>query len=169
MEADIGTIFFSMECAQGGMRFPPHSPLPPLPPPPLLHRVAAKQHCTNFAKHKILTKLFWISRNFAKLQKQIFLQPSYSYTICCLLHKLPSAKTIFCCAAMLLWDEADICTVVFHSVIFNSVHKTLYPPQIFHHSADRALSFLLLLSRARGPRISGEIILFLPIILLQNS
>ena len=26
----------------------------------------------------------------------------------CLLHKLPSAKTIFCCTAMLLWDEADI-------------------------------------------------------------
>ena len=29
-------------------------------PPLLLHRVAAKQHCANFAKHEILTKLFEI-------------------------------------------------------------------------------------------------------------
>ena len=111
-------------------------PLPSSSSPPPLHRVAAKHHCTNVAKHKILTKLFWISwyfvkflenflkheiKYFAKLQKQTFLQPPYSSTICLQLHKLPSAKTIFCCAAMLLWDEADICTVVFHSVIFNSV------------------------------------------------
>ena len=33
---------------------------------------------------------------------------------------LPSAKTFFS-AAMLLCDEDDICTIVFHSVIFNSV------------------------------------------------
>ena len=68
MGADIGTICVSAEGAQGGMRRPPHSPLPP-PSPPLLHRVAAKQHCTNFAKHKILMKLFRISQNFAKFQE----------------------------------------------------------------------------------------------------
>ena len=56
MDANIGTICFSGEGAQGGTRRA-HSPLPPPPPPPLLlHRVAAKQHCANFAKHKILTK-----------------------------------------------------------------------------------------------------------------
>ena len=27
-------------------------------------RVVAKQHLKNFVKHEILTKLFWISRNF---------------------------------------------------------------------------------------------------------
>ena len=115
---------------------------PPSPPspPPLLHRVAVKQHRTNFAKHEIWTKLFWISQNFAKFkenlakhdfkyfakslqnyEKQNILQSPYSYTISSLLHKLPSAKTIFFCAAMLLWDEDDICTAVFHSVIYNSV------------------------------------------------
>ena len=45
-------------------------PTPPPPPPPLLHRVVAKQHCTNFAKHKILAKLFWISRNFVKFHEK---------------------------------------------------------------------------------------------------
>ena len=43
----------------------------------------------------------------------------------CLLHKIPSAKTIFCCAAMLLRDKDDICTVVFHSVIFNSMGNSV--------------------------------------------
>ena len=131
MDADIGTICFSGEGVQGG-----------LPPPLLLHRVV-KQHCTNFAKHKILTKFVWISWNlikfeenfakheinyFAKIsrnyEKQKFPQQPCSYTICGLLHKLTSAKTIFCCAAMLLWDEADIYTIVFHSVIYNSVGLT---------------------------------------------
>ena len=37
---------------------------------------------------------------------------------------LPSAKTVFS-AAMLLWDEDDISSVVFHSVIFNSVTKSM--------------------------------------------
>ena len=40
-----------------------------------------------------------------------------------LLQKLLSAKAILCCAAMLLCDEDDICTVAYHSVIFNSVSK----------------------------------------------
>ena len=31
---------------------------------------------------------------------------------------LPSAKKFFI-AAMLFWDEDDICTLIFHSVIFN--------------------------------------------------
>ena len=35
-------------------------------------RVAAKQHLKNFAKHEILTKLFRISRNFAKIKSLIF-------------------------------------------------------------------------------------------------
>ena len=39
---------------------------------------------------------------------------------------LPNAKTFFS-AAMPLCDENDICTVVFHSVIFNSVN----PPNEF--------------------------------------
>ena len=97
MEADIGTICVSAQCAHGCMRRPPHSPPPP-PPPPLLLSVAAKQHRTNFPKHEILTKLFRISRNsrnilrntklnisrkFSKITKMKFSQPPYSYIICC--------------------------------------------------------------------------------------
>ena len=32
-------------------------------------RVAAKQHFKNFSKHEIVTKLVWISRNFAKFRE----------------------------------------------------------------------------------------------------
>ena len=40
----------------------------PAAPPltPLLHRVAAKQHCQNFAKHKIVIKFFL---NFTKSEE----------------------------------------------------------------------------------------------------
>ena len=95
----------------------------------------------NYAKYEILTTFVWISQNFmkfgenfAKHEINYFAKISLNYenenfcsnptptqsAVCCT-HKLPSAKTIFCCAAMLLWDEADIYTVVFHSVIYNSV------------------------------------------------
>ena len=69
-----------------------------------------------FEFHKISWNLRKILQNMQLIVSQNFLQQP-----CCLLHKLPSAKTIFCCASMLLWDEADIYTIVFHYVIYNSV------------------------------------------------
>ena len=36
---------------------------------PLLNRVDVKQHCQNFAKHKIFTKLFWILQNWRKISR----------------------------------------------------------------------------------------------------
>ena len=136
MDAYIGTICFSGEGAQGGK-----CPVPPLllllysyigllqnSIVQILRNTKFWQNLFEFRKiswnlRKILHNMK--SNYFAKIlrnyEKRNFLQHPCSYTICCLLHKLSSAKTIFCCAAMLLWDEALIYTVVFHSVIYNSV------------------------------------------------
>ena len=57
MDADIGTICVSGEGVRAGL------------PPLLLHRVAAKQHCANFTKHKILTKLFQIRKIRGKFRE----------------------------------------------------------------------------------------------------
>ena len=128
MDAYIGTICFSGEGAQGGK----------CPVPPLLlllysyigllrNSIVQILRNTKFWRNLFeLRKISWnlrkISRNmksnyFWKIsqnyEKQKFSQQPCSYTICCLLHKLSSA--------MLLWDEAHIYTVVFHSVIYNSV------------------------------------------------
>ena len=139
MEADIGTICISAEGEQGGTcrAGPPHSP-------PLLLLYSYIGWLQNSIVQISRNSKFWwnylefceISRNSRKILQNMKLNISQNFceitktkffAATLLLHnllsaaKLPSAKTIFFFAAMLLWDEDDICTVVFNSVIFNSV------------------------------------------------
>ena len=46
---------------------------------PLPNRVAVKQDCQNFAKHKILTKLFWILRNWRTILRNTKLKISQKF------------------------------------------------------------------------------------------
>ena len=109
----------ALEAEGGPGRYRPASPTP------LLHRVAAKQHCQNFAKHKILTKLFWIfwhSRKILWNTKLKILRTFYEITktnilaATLLLHNLPSAthpplpsaKTFFIAARQCYFEMKTI-------------------------------------------------------------
>ena len=85
---------------------------------PLLHRVAAKQQCQNFVKHAIVTKLFWISQNWRKILWNTSATDS----------PLPSTKRFFITARQCYLEMKTIKLIIlFHSVIYDSVAKSLHP------------------------------------------
>ena len=90
---------------------------PPPPLTPLQYRVAA---CI---------------KNFAKLRKRKFRSsPTPTQSAVCYSPSPPICKKILQSGtAMLLWDEDEYGTVLFHSVIFNSV-TVLYSQNIYVHT-----------------------------------
>ena len=79
----------------------------------------AKRKIKNLAKHEI--------KIFVKLQKQRFRShPTPTQSSVCYSPSPPVCyKILQCGTAMLLWDEDEDGTVLFHSVIYNSVFSTL--------------------------------------------
>ena len=112
----------------------------------------AKHEIKNFAKHKILTKLFWILQNFTKFKKNMAKHeiknlskiswsnenfcsnptPTQS-AVCC---TVSSAKTFFMAARQCYFEMMTMMTVAFYSVIYNSV----WPIHITHSVHTWALN-----------------------------